>query len=137
MVNLVNGSKYYLAENNVSNGEGNGNPLRYSCLENSMDGGAWYATYSPWGCKESDTTERLHFLSFYSSFWRRKWQRTPVFLPGESHGQRGLVGYGLWGCKELDTTEQLTHTHTMFLIQCFKNYIKFPPYTLNLYLKLN
>ena len=54
-------------------------------------------------------TEWLHFLSFYSSFWSRKWQPTPVFLPGESHGQRGLVGYSLWGCKELDTTKQLTH----------------------------
>ena len=42
---------------------------KYSCLENSMDGG-----YSPWGCKESDTTEQLHF-SFFSSFiW------TSVFL---------------------------------------------------------
>ena len=30
---------------------------------------------------------------------RRKWQPTPVFLPGESHGQRGLVGYNLWGCR--------------------------------------
>ena len=30
---------------------------------------------------------------------------TLVFLPGESHGQRGLVGYGPWGCKESDTTE--------------------------------
>ena len=70
--------------------------------------------YSPWGRKELDTTERLHFLSFYSSFWRRKWQPTPVFLSGESHGRRGLVGYSLWGCKESDTTEQhtLTHTHT-------------------------
>ena len=55
-------------------------------------------------------TERLHFPSFYSSFWRRKWQPTPVFLPGESHGRRGLVGYSLWGCKESDTTKQLTHT---------------------------
>jgi len=55
---------------------------------------------------------RLHFLSFYSSFWRRKWQPTPVFLPGESHGQGGLVGCSLWGCKESDTTKQLTHTHT-------------------------
>ena len=34
-----------------------------------------------------------------------------VFLPEESHGQRGLVGYSLWGCQELDTTKQLTHTH--------------------------
>ena len=52
-------------------GEGNGNPLQYSCLENSVD-------------------------------------REPVFLPGESNGQRSLAGYGPWGCKELDTTEQLT-----------------------------
>ena len=50
-------------------------------------------------------------FSFYSSFWRRKWQPTPVFLPGESHGCKGLVGYSLWGCKESDTTKQLTHTH--------------------------
>ena len=32
--------------------------------------------------------------------WRREWQPTPVFLPGESHGQRSLVGYSPWGCKE-------------------------------------
>ena len=37
--------------------------------------------------------------------WRRKWQSTPVFFPGESHGQRSLVGYSPWGHKELDTTE--------------------------------
>ena len=47
-----------------SPGEGNGNPLQYSCLENPMDGGAWLQStdYSPWGCKELDTTERLHFF---------------------------------------------------------------------------
>ena len=38
--------------------------------------------------------------------WRRKWQPTPVFLPGKSHGQRSLVGYSPWGCKEWDMTEQ-------------------------------
>ena len=37
--------------------------------------------------------------------WRRAWQPTPVFLPGESHGQRSLAGYRPWGGKELDTTE--------------------------------
>ena len=37
--------------------------------------------------------------------WRRKWQPTPVFLPGESQGWGNLVGCGLWGCTELDTTE--------------------------------
>ena len=37
--------------------------------------------------------------------WRRKWQPTPVFLPGESQGRGSLVGYGLWGRKEFDMTE--------------------------------
>ena len=37
--------------------------------------------------------------------WRRKWQPTPVFLPGESQGQRSLLGCHLWGCAELDTTD--------------------------------
>ena len=37
--------------------------------------------------------------------WRRKWQPTTVFLPGESQGQGSLVGCRLWGCTELDTTE--------------------------------
>ena len=39
--------------------------------------------------------------------WRRKWQPTPVFLPGEFHGQRSLAGYSPWGHKESDTTEWL------------------------------
>ena len=37
--------------------------------------------------------------------WRRKWQHTPVFLPGRSHGQRSLVGYCPWGLRESDMTE--------------------------------
>ena len=37
--------------------------------------------------------------------WRRKWQSTPVLLPGESHGGRSLVGYSPWGREESDTTE--------------------------------
>ena len=41
---------------------------------------------------------------------RREWQPTPVFLPGEFHGQSGPAGYGPWGLKGSDTTEQLTHT---------------------------
>ena len=35
--------------------------------------------------------------------WRKEWQPTPVFLPGESHGQRSLVGYSPWGRKETNT----------------------------------
>ena len=41
---------------------------------------------------------------------RRKWQPTPVLLPGKFHGQRSLVGYSPWGRKELDTTERLHFT---------------------------
>ena len=44
--------------------------------------------------------------------WRRAWQPTPVFLPGESHGQRSLAGYSPWSHKESDITEQLS-THNM------------------------
>ena len=40
--------------------------------------------------------------------WRRKWQCAPVFLPGESHGQRSLAGYSPWSGKEPDTTEHLS-----------------------------
>ena len=39
--------------------------------------------------------------------WRRKWQPTPVFLPGESHGLRSLAGHSPWGRRESDTTKQL------------------------------
>ena len=37
--------------------------------------------------------------------WRRKWQPTPVFLPGKSHGQRSLVDYSSWGYEESNITE--------------------------------
>ena len=40
--------------------------------------------------------------------WRRAWQPTPVFLPGESHGPRSLAGYSPWGHKESDMTERLS-----------------------------
>ena len=42
---------------------------------------------------------------FTSTHWRRKWQPTPVFLPGESQGRGSLVGCRLWGHTESDTTE--------------------------------
>ena len=49
------------------------------------------------------------------TYWRRKWQPTPVLLPGKSHGQRSLVGYSPWGRKESDMTERL---HFHFSLSC-------------------
>ena len=55
--------------------------------------------------------------------WRREWQPLPVFLPGESHGQRSLMGYSPWARKESDTTEWQTHTHahthTQAICSCY------------------
>ena len=95
-------------------GEGNGNPLKCSCLENPRDGGAWWAAV--YGVTQSRT--RLKWLSSSSraylvtqivrnlpalqktGVWflgqedplRREWLPTPAFLPGEFHGQKRLVG---------------------------------------------
>ena len=55
----------------------------------------WETGFNPWVRKIS---------------WRRKWQPSPVFLPGKSHGQRSLVGYSPWGRKEWDRTERLHFT---------------------------
>ena len=80
-------------------GEGNGTPLQYSCLENPMDRGAW------WAAVHGVAKSRTRLSDFTFMHWRRKWQPTPVVLPGESQGQGSLVGCHLWGRTELDTTE--------------------------------
>ena len=114
-------------------GEGNGNPLQCSCLENPRDGGAWWAGI--YGVAQSRTRlkqlsssssslgslgilrwhrnpcqcrryKRGRFDSWFGKIpWRRTQQPTPVFLPGESHGQRSLANYSPQGCKESNTTE--------------------------------
>ena len=61
----------------------------------------WTAVH---GVTESDMTATSLSL-FTFMHWRRKWQPTPVFLPGESQGRRSLVGCRLWGRTESDTTE--------------------------------
>ena len=63
----------------------------------------------------------LHFLLYLPPLhsWRRKYQPTPIFLPGEFYGQRSLVGYSPWGRRELDTTEWLTlpqHQTALFFL---------------------
>ena len=52
--------------------------------------------------------------------WRREWQPTPVFLPGEFHGQRSLAGYSPWCHKESDMTERLTISFQQFHFNTFK-----------------
>ena len=69
-----------------------------------MDGGAWWATQSIGLLRVGhDRATSLSLFTFMH--WRRKWQPTPVFLPGESQGRGSLVGCCLWGRTELDTTE--------------------------------
>ena len=80
-------------------GEGNGTPLQCSCLESPMDRGAWWAVVH--GVVKSQT--RLTDFTF--THWRRKWQPTPVLLPGESQGLGSLVGCSLCRRTESDTTE--------------------------------
>ena len=105
-------------------GEGNGNPLQCSCLEVPRDGGAWWAAVC--GVAQSQTQLKRFSSSSSSSQckrhsemqvrcrlspwvgkipWRRAWQPSPVFLPGESQGQRNLVGCRLRGRTESATTE--------------------------------
>ena len=119
-------------------GEGNGNPLQCSCLENPRDGEAWWAAV----CGVAQSRTQLKQLSSSSNYiiqtppwivvhkiyrglpggsddresacntgdlgsipglgrspWRMQWLPTPVFLPGEFHGQRSLAGYSSWGRK--------------------------------------
>ena len=117
-----------------SPGEGNGNPLQYSCLENPMDRGALWATVHGVAKSRTDWVTSLSLLLYQLSdfpggldgkasaynvgrprfnpwvqtiSWRRKWQPTPVFLPAKSHGRRNLVEYSPWGRKESDMTERL------------------------------
>ena len=92
--------------------EGNGTPLQYSCLENP-----W--TEEPGRLQSMGSLrvghDRATSLSLFTFMhWRRKWQPTPVFLPGESQGQRSLMGCCLWGCTESDMTEATQQQHSAF-----------------------
>ena len=76
----------------VHNGEGNGTPLQYSCLENPMDGGAWWSAghgvARNW-TRLSDFTFPFHFHALEKEMATHS---SPVFLPGESQGWGTLVG---------------------------------------------
>ena len=96
----------------ILHGEGNGTPLQYSCLENPMDGGAWWAAVHGVARVRHDWAISLSLFTFMH--WRRKWQHTPVFLPGESQGRGSLVG-----CCESDTTEATYSSSSSRILQVF------------------
>ena len=98
----------------LGSGEGSGTPLHYSCLENPMGGGAW------WAAVHGVTKSRTQLSDFTFTHWRRKWQPTLVFLPGESQGWRTLVGCHLWGRTESDTTEVTWQLNTLCPWQAHK-----------------
>ena len=73
-----------------------------------------FAGLSRWAsCKEPACQCRIHRRSGFHPWvgkipWRRVWQLSPVFLPGESHGQSCLAGYSPWGHKKLNTLEAIS-----------------------------
>ena len=73
-------------------------------------GGLWLRLDFPGGSGSKASVYNAGDPGSIPGLGRRKWQSTPVLLPGKSHGQRSLVGYSPWGHKELDTTEWLHFT---------------------------
>ena len=80
--------------------EGSGTPLQYSCLENPMDGGAWWAAVH--GVARSQT--QLSNLTFTLHFHALE-KEMATHSSGKSQGRGSLVGCRLWGRTESDTTE--------------------------------
>ena len=64
----------------------------------------------------------IFYICIYIYPWRRAWQPTPIFLPGEGHGQTSLRGYHPWGHKQSDMTDATwhMHTHTHKVVYIFK-----------------
>ena len=68
-------------------------------------------TRLPWRLSGKESACKCRFDPWLRNIpWRRAWRPILVFLPGEHHRQRSLVGYSPWGCKESDTTERLHFT---------------------------
>ena len=100
-------------------GEGNGNPLQYSCLENPMDRGAWQAAVH--GVVKSQTQLSNFTFTFHFHALEKEMATHSSVLAWRIQGRRSLVGYRLWGRTELDTTEvtQQQQQHTASSQVCF------------------
>ena len=77
--------------------------LQYSCLDNPMDGGAWWAAVH--GVAKSRTRLSVFTFTFHFHALEKEMATHSVSLPGESQGWGSLVCYHLWGRTESDTTE--------------------------------
>ena len=84
-------------------GEGNGNPLQYSCLENPMDGGAWQAAVH--GVAKSLTRLRDFTFAFHFHALEKEMATHSSVLAWRIPGRGSLVGCRLWGHTESDMTE--------------------------------
>ena len=84
-------------------GEGNGTPLQYSCLENPMDRGTWWAAVH--GVAKSWTRLSDFTFTFYFHALEKEMATHSSVLAWRIPGRGNLLGCRLWGCTELDTTE--------------------------------
>ena len=92
---------FVFALQSVAGGENLMNQSILNVIPSSFLWGAWWAAVQ-WVAKSQTWLGNFTFTFMH---WRRKWQPTPVFLPGESQGRKSLVGCCLWGRTESDTTE--------------------------------
>ena len=108
-MNLKYGSPYYqMSSNNftktiLSSREGDGTPLQYFCLENPMDGGAWWAAVH--GVAKSRTRLSDFTFTFYFHALEKEMATHSSVLAWRTPGTGSLVGRRLWGRTELDTTD--------------------------------
>ena len=103
-------------------GEGNGTPLQYFCLENPMDGGAWWAAVH--GVARVGNNRATSLSLFTCMHWRRKWQPTPVFLPGESQGREAWWA-AVYGVAQSQTRLKRRSSSVCLMYCCFYVQIHF------------